>query len=39
LRLPGADKKLNTDDDLMVRDGLIMTVSEFRVYTSVSKAP
>lgn len=32
LRLPGSDKKLNTDDDLMVRDGLIMTIPEFRDY-------
>lgn len=39
LRLPGADKKLNTDDDLIVRDGLIMTVPDFRAYTSLSKAP
>lgn len=40
LRLPGADKKLNTVDDLMVRDGLIMTVTELRDYeTSLSKAP
>jgi hypothetical protein len=30
LRLPGEDKKLNTDDDLVVRDGLIMTLTEFR---------
>ena len=32
LRLPGADKKLNTDDDLIVRDGLVMTAAEFAVY-------
>jgi len=32
LRLPGADKKLNTDDDLIVSDGLVMTTSEFAVY-------
>ena len=32
LRLPGADKKLNTEDDLIVRDGLIMTVAEFQAY-------
>ena len=32
LRLPGADKKLNTDDDLIVSDGLVMTVSEFAAY-------
>jgi hypothetical protein len=34
LRLPGIDKKLNTDDDLVVRDGLIMTLAEFRDYQS-----
>ncbi len=28
LRAPGPDKLLNTDDDLIVRDGLIMKVSE-----------
>ena len=28
LRLPGEDKVLNTDDDLIVRDGLVLTVSE-----------
>ncbi|HEY6046639.1 MAG TPA: hypothetical protein VIU65_08555 [Pyrinomonadaceae bacterium] len=40
LRLPGADKKLNTEDDLIVRDGLIMTVTGLREYeTSLSKAP
>lgn len=32
LRLPGDDKKVNTDDDLMVKDGLIMTIPEFRAY-------
>ena len=40
LRLPGADKKLNTPDDLIVRDGLIMTVAEFQAYrTSRSSTP
>jgi hypothetical protein len=40
LRLPGADKRLNTDDDLIVRDGLILTVTGLREYeTSLSKAP
>jgi len=40
LRLPGEDKKLNTDDDLLIRDGLIMTVPEFRDYVaSRSSAP
>ena len=32
LRLPGSDKIMNTDDDLIVRDGLVMTVPEFRDY-------
>jgi hypothetical protein len=32
LRLPGADKKLNTDDDLIVSDGLVMTATEFAAY-------
>ena len=32
LRLPGADKKLNTDDDLIVSDGLVMTAAEFASY-------
>ena len=40
LRLPGQDKKLNTEDDLMVRDGLILTLSELREYrASRSSAP
>jgi hypothetical protein len=40
LRLPGEDKKLNTADDLIVRDGLVMTVPEFRDYVkSLSSAP
>jgi hypothetical protein len=40
LRLPGADKKLNTDDDLIVSDGLVMTASEFTAYRiSRSSAP
>jgi hypothetical protein len=32
LRLPGEDKKLNTDDDLIIHDGLVMTVPEFLSY-------
>jgi hypothetical protein len=28
MRLPGADKLLNTDDDLIVRDGLVSKASE-----------
>jgi hypothetical protein len=40
LRLPGADKKLNTDDDLIVSDGLVMTAPEFAAYrASRSSAP
>ncbi len=40
LRLPGADKKLNTDDDLIVSDGLVMTVTEFAAYrASRTSAP
>jgi hypothetical protein len=34
LRLPGEDKVLNTDDDLIVRDGLVMTVPEFESFKS-----
>lgn len=34
LRLPGPDKKRNTDDDLVIRDGLIMTLPDFRDYVS-----
>ena len=32
LRLPGQDKKFNTEDDLLVRDGLIQSMSELRDY-------
>ncbi len=32
LRLPGKDKKRNTEDDLVVRDGLILTLAELRDY-------
>jgi hypothetical protein len=40
LRLPGSDKKLNTDDDLIVEDGLVMTLPQFRDYVaSRSSAP
>jgi len=40
LRLPGADKKLNTDDDLIVSDGLVMTATEFAGYRpSRTRAP
>ena len=34
LRMPGEDKKLNTDDDLIIHDGLVMTVPEFLSYRS-----
>jgi len=40
LRLSGQDKKLNTEDDLVVRDGLILTLPELRDYrASRSSAP
>ena len=40
LRLPGEDKKPNTEDDLVVRDGLILTLPELRDYrASRSSAP
>lgn len=40
LRLPGKDKKPNTEDDLVVRDGLILTLSELRDYRAArSSAP
>jgi len=32
LRLPGEDKVLNTDDDLIVRDGLVMTLPEYKSF-------
>ena len=32
LRLPGEDKMLNTDDDLIVSDGLVMTLSEYQSF-------
>jgi type II secretory pathway pseudopilin PulG len=34
LRLPGEDKVLNTDDDLIVRDGLVMTIPEYHDFIS-----
>jgi hypothetical protein len=40
LRLPGKDKKPNTEDDLVVRDGLILTLPELSDYrASRSSAP
>ncbi|MFN2577803.1 MAG: hypothetical protein ABR607_08970 [Pyrinomonadaceae bacterium] len=32
LRLPGEDKILNNDDDLIVSDGLVMTLAEYQAY-------
>ena len=32
LRLPGEDKILNNDDDLMVCDGLVMTLTEYQSF-------
>jgi hypothetical protein len=32
LRLPGEDKILNTDDDLIIRDGLVMTITDCQAY-------
>jgi hypothetical protein len=34
LRLPGADKILNTEDDLMVKDGWVGTLTEYERYFS-----
>ncbi len=34
LRLPGEDKILNNDDDLIVRDGLVLTVPEYQAFIS-----
>ena len=31
-RLPGEDRILNTDDDLIIHDGLVMTIAEFQAY-------
>ncbi|MGQ0761848.1 MAG: hypothetical protein ACT4OT_07520 [Acidobacteriota bacterium] len=39
LRLPGSDKKMNTEDDLIIRDGLVMTVAEFQDYKTRTSAP
>lgn len=39
LHLPGSDKKMNTEDDLIIRDGLVMTVTEFQDYKTRSSAP
>ena len=39
-RLPGEDKILNTDDDLIIRDGLVMTITDFQTYFATrSSAP
>jgi hypothetical protein len=39
LRLPGPDKKINTEDDLIIRDGLVMTVAEFQEFKTRSIEP
>jgi hypothetical protein len=40
LRLPGEDKVLNNDDDLIVRDGLVMTLPEYKSFmTPRSRLP
>ena len=39
LHLPGADNKINTEDDLIIRDGLVMTVAEFQDYKTRASAP
>ena len=39
LRLVGEDKVLHTDDDLMVRDGLVLTLTEYQSYTSRRRLP
>jgi hypothetical protein len=39
LRLPGEDGILNTDDDLIVRDGVIMKASEVEKPTTLTAAP
>lgn len=33
-RLPGEDKLLNTDDDFIIHDGLVMTIPEYRDYVA-----
>ena len=38
LRLPGEDKKLNTDDDLIIQDGLVMSVPEFVSYRAAGSS-
>lgn len=39
LRLPGPDKVLNTDDDFIVHDGLVLKVSELPPLSSASTKP
>jgi type II secretory pathway pseudopilin PulG len=39
LRLPGPDKVLNTDDDFIVHDGLVLKVSELPPSSSASTKP
>ena len=38
LRLPGPDKILNTDDDFIVHDGVVMKLSELPPSSSASSA-
>jgi hypothetical protein len=40
LRMPGEDKVLNTEDDLIVRDGLVLTLTEYKTFmTSRGRLP
>ena len=40
LRIAGEDKVLNTEDDLIVRDGLVLTLTEYKAYmTSRGRLP
>jgi hypothetical protein len=38
-RLPGEDKVLNTDDDLIVEDGLVMTVPQYQDFIASRRTP
>ena len=40
LRMPGEDKVLNTEDDLILRDGLVLTLTEYKTFmTSRGRLP
>jgi hypothetical protein len=40
LRMPGEDKVLNTEDDLIVHDGLVLTLTEYKAFmTSRGRLP